>query len=317
MGVATGYKIIFKELIKTNEFLYFIFQQTATRRLGLCCTNCGTRTTTLWRRNNDGEPVCNACGLYFKLHGINRPLAMRKDGIQTRKRKPKKSGSGSDVMGFVKKEDMHLHHHHHHEDLKSPISNGNPSKLILSGSPKHNISKNHISPLHNHHHHHHHSSQPPYALPSPLASMHAAASNVNSPSKYDMQSPSNSSSTTAVSSSSSQLNNPSTTVSSHLYTTPLISSSQSNLHSSYLHNNNLSSSAASAYGGIKSESNIPGITNPTSMIGSNYDYMNNCLQNGYFGGSFGLANGSAHHGDLSGYHHQHNVIQAAKLMATS
>ncbi|KAJ8686140.1 hypothetical protein QAD02_021934 [Eretmocerus hayati] len=64
---------------------------TAARRLGSCCTNCGTRTTTLWRRNNEGEPVCNACGLYFKLHGVNRPLAMRKDGIQTRKRKPKKA----------------------------------------------------------------------------------------------------------------------------------------------------------------------------------------------------------------------------------
>lgn len=63
--------------------------QTSARRMGLMCTNCGTNTTTLWRRNNEGEPVCNACGLYFKLHGINRPLQMRKDSIQSRKRKPK------------------------------------------------------------------------------------------------------------------------------------------------------------------------------------------------------------------------------------
>ncbi|XP_037101020.1 transcription factor GATA-4 [Syngnathus acus] len=61
----------------------------ASRRLGLSCTNCHTTTTTLWRRNAEGEPVCNACGLYMKLHGVPRPLAMKKEGIQTRKRKPK------------------------------------------------------------------------------------------------------------------------------------------------------------------------------------------------------------------------------------
>ncbi|CAD5114455.1 DgyrCDS3585 [Dimorphilus gyrociliatus] len=61
------------------------------RRIGLSCANCHTTQTTLWRRNPEGEPVCNACGLYFKLHGINRPLAMKKEGIQTRKRKPKSS----------------------------------------------------------------------------------------------------------------------------------------------------------------------------------------------------------------------------------
>ncbi|OUC42498.1 GATA zinc finger [Trichinella nativa] len=26
--------------------------------------------TTLWRRNQNGDPVCNACGLYFKLHRV-------------------------------------------------------------------------------------------------------------------------------------------------------------------------------------------------------------------------------------------------------
>lgn len=29
-----------------------------------------------------GEPVCNACGLYYKLHGVKRPLSMKKDAIQ-------------------------------------------------------------------------------------------------------------------------------------------------------------------------------------------------------------------------------------------
>ncbi|KAK3854304.1 hypothetical protein Pcinc_039205 [Petrolisthes cinctipes] len=40
------------------------------RRSGMTCSNCQTTNTTLWRRNNSGEPVCNACGLYFKLHGL-------------------------------------------------------------------------------------------------------------------------------------------------------------------------------------------------------------------------------------------------------
>lgn len=67
----------------------------AARRVGLTCSNCQTNTTSLWRRNNVGEPVCNACGLYFRLHGVNRPLAMKKDSIQTRKRKPKNASGGA------------------------------------------------------------------------------------------------------------------------------------------------------------------------------------------------------------------------------
>lgn len=59
------------------------------RRNGVSCANCFTTSTTLWRRNNESQPVCNACGLYFKLHNMNRPLTMKKEGIQKRKRKPK------------------------------------------------------------------------------------------------------------------------------------------------------------------------------------------------------------------------------------
>ncbi|KAF4528703.1 hypothetical protein B566_EDAN014271 [Ephemera danica] len=71
----------------------------ANRRTGLSCTNCRTTNTSLWRRNTNGEPVCNACGLYYKLHGVSRPLAMKKDNIQTRKRKPKSSSSGAGESG--------------------------------------------------------------------------------------------------------------------------------------------------------------------------------------------------------------------------
>ncbi|KAI0240362.1 hypothetical protein LSAT2_008941 [Lamellibrachia satsuma] len=68
--------------------------RTTARRSESSCANCHTTTTTLWRRNNEGLGVCNACGLYYKLHGVNRPLAMRKDVPQRRKRKPKKPSLG-------------------------------------------------------------------------------------------------------------------------------------------------------------------------------------------------------------------------------
>jgi hypothetical protein len=56
--------------------------QPAARRTGLKCSNCNTVNTSLWRRNAQGEPVCNACGLYYKLHNVNRPITMKKEQIQ-------------------------------------------------------------------------------------------------------------------------------------------------------------------------------------------------------------------------------------------
>ncbi|KAF7633067.1 GATA-type domain-containing protein [Meloidogyne graminicola] len=62
------------------------------KRQNLICSNCNGTATTLWRRNQNGEPVCNACGLYYKLHRIPRPLTMVKETVQTRKRKPRSMG---------------------------------------------------------------------------------------------------------------------------------------------------------------------------------------------------------------------------------
>lgn len=39
------------------------------------CNNCHTRTTPLWRKNHAGEMLCNACGLFYKLHGVLRPFS--------------------------------------------------------------------------------------------------------------------------------------------------------------------------------------------------------------------------------------------------
>ena len=51
------------------------------------CTNCDAIKTTLWRRNKSGEQVCNACGLYEKLHRMARPTHMKREIIHSRKRK--------------------------------------------------------------------------------------------------------------------------------------------------------------------------------------------------------------------------------------
>jgi GATA-binding protein len=50
------------------------------------CTNCHTTNTPLWRRNPDGQPLCNACGLFLKLHGVVRPLSLKTDVIKKRNR---------------------------------------------------------------------------------------------------------------------------------------------------------------------------------------------------------------------------------------
>ncbi|XP_048005711.1 transcription factor GATA-6-like isoform X1 [Leguminivora glycinivorella] len=115
------------------------------RRVGVTCANCRTSNTTLWRRNNNGEPVCNACGLYYKLHNVNRPLSMKKDGIQTRKRKPKSMGGAHGVPRPGGALPVEAHSHKVLPPLYAAVEGGAGPGLLLLPPARHHPDM--ISPL--------------------------------------------------------------------------------------------------------------------------------------------------------------------------
>ncbi|KAI0702798.1 hypothetical protein C8T65DRAFT_696864 [Cerioporus squamosus] len=59
------------------------------------CYNCHTTATPLWRKDDEGKTVCNACGLYYKLHGSARPISMKSDVIRKRARHDARRGVGN------------------------------------------------------------------------------------------------------------------------------------------------------------------------------------------------------------------------------
>ncbi|EIE75953.1 hypothetical protein G6F46_010509 [Rhizopus delemar] len=56
------------------------------------CDNCQITKTPLWRRSPEGKILCNACGLFLKLHGVIRPLSLKSDIIKRRNRSGSTTG---------------------------------------------------------------------------------------------------------------------------------------------------------------------------------------------------------------------------------
>lgn len=95
----------------------------------MICFNCNTNTTPLWRRDGDGNTICNACGLYYKLHNVHRPITMKRSIIKRRKRvaipatmttSNTITANNNEMIGMKRKSSID-HHDVENEQQQSPM----------------------------------------------------------------------------------------------------------------------------------------------------------------------------------------------------
>lgn len=77
-------KVFTPQSLPSNGINTMNMTMTNTNKKSIECYNCHTLKTPLWRKDPDGNTLCNACGLFLKLHGTTRPLSLKTDVIKKR-----------------------------------------------------------------------------------------------------------------------------------------------------------------------------------------------------------------------------------------
>ncbi|KAK2630601.1 hypothetical protein QTJ16_001421 [Diplocarpon rosae] len=182
------------------------------------CGNCATSTTPLWRRDEVGSVLCNACGLFLKLHGRPRPISLKTDVIKSRNR-VKSSGTahGAKKKASFDTNGLELSRSqagtpppgamgHRRTSQKSANGHSDGSNSPISRTATPSMFTHGLAPFNGHledHYHHHSPSLPPLHLrqvspgrsASPLNSTHG----LEVPQTYEQLIASNSSLKTRVS----------------------------------------------------------------------------------------------------------------------
>ncbi|KAI9300452.1 hypothetical protein BJ944DRAFT_273019 [Cunninghamella echinulata] len=99
----------------------------------MVCFNCHTNTTPLWRRDGEGNTICNACGLYYKLHNVHRPITMKRSIIKRRKRvaipatmTTTTCNNNNEIVGMKRKSSID-----HHDDTDEEVEHSPMKRMEL------------------------------------------------------------------------------------------------------------------------------------------------------------------------------------------